>query len=293
MRYRMIVILICITAISRASWVCPVYDVDAMIQGTSSESLASLESWSAEIIPVPVENSTIADYAKWDYAVREEIVLLPPENGSSVGVCLDLGVVPYETRKLTSFRVNGVEIDCQEMLGQYPIPMDEDITVLSENSTVSSYIQRHDWDTGCIRFHALEPEEEYRAYFESEEDFRSAVPETARFYCSLWNIQNREESINIEVEYTVMGWTYITGAEPLHFSLCQPLSWRGPAGECELVFRLPAGENSDEWNVECVGCYEVLLEKPDENTWRLELTGLDIEDIAAVPVFVVHQNRSE
>ncbi len=41
--------------------------------------------------------------------------------------------------------------------------------------------------------------------------------------------------------------------------------------QCELVFRLPAGENCDEWNVACAGCYEASLEKPDENriAWLL------------------------
>ncbi|MCK5115869.1 MAG: hypothetical protein KAR44_04670 [Candidatus Aegiribacteria sp.] len=243
MNFRVVLVIVYLAGSSYASWLCPVYRVDGTGQvcEESSENLAVLESWYATIMPVSVENETMSNYVDWDYTVNERLVLIPPVSGCDILICLDLGVSPELTRELESFTVNGIEMESRAMLGEYQ---------------ADSVLNMHTYNcgNGTVSSHGLRPIEEYRSQFDSEDDFRSAVPETRRFYVDMWVIPcSDEEEIVVQVQYLIHGWTYITGLEPLQFSLCQPLLWNGPLGEGRTVFERPQTDNPQMWFVEFDG----------------------------------------
>ena len=270
MSFRVVLVIVCLSGSSFASWLCPVYRADDTGQacGESSEDIATLKSWYATIMPVVVENETMSDYVDWDYTVSERLVLIPPVSGCDILICLDLGVTPELTRELESFRVNGVEMEPLAMLGEY-------------QADSVFHMNRYNSENGTLSSHGLRPVEEYRSHFDSEDDFRSAVPETRRFYVDMWMIPcSGAEEIVIQVEYLVHGWTYITLFEPLQFSLCQPLLWNGPLGEGQVVFERPHTDGAQMWIVESDGC-ELLA----EDTFCYEV---NVADFSSETVPVLH-----
>lgn len=269
---RVILVILYSAGCSYASWLCPVYRTDSsgLIEGESSENLAMLKSWYATIQPLFIENETMPTLTRWDYSVCENLVLIPPVSGCDILICLDLGVAPELTRELEFFWVNGVLIEPRSMLAGYLIDINNpDEATESYNPSVDSvfHIHRCSRGNGIAVSHGLCPEEEYRSHFDSEDDFRSAVPETRRFYADMWEIPcNGEEEITVQVQYIAHGWTYITGSEPLRFSLCQPLLWNGPISNGYMVFERPWTDDPEMWLVEFDGneliaedthCYEV------------------------------------
>ena len=272
MIFRVILLIFCLAEYSYASWLCPVYRADSsgLVEGESSENLAVLKSWYATIQPLFIENETMPTLTRWDYAVCEDLVLIPPVSGCDILICLDLGAVPELTRELEFFWVNGVLIEPRSMLAGYPIDINNpDEATESYNPPADSvfHIHRCRRGNGIAVSHGLCPEEVYRSRFDSEDDFRSAVPETRRFYADMWEVPcNGEEEITVQVQYIAQGWTYITGSEPLRFSLCQPLLWNGPLGDGRIVFERPWTDDPEMWLVEFDGneliaedthCYEV------------------------------------
>ena len=275
MGYRVILVVLSLTGSLYASWLCPVYRADSSGQVCceSSENLAVLKSWYATIMPVSVENETMSNYVDWDYTVSERLVLIPPVSGCDILICLDLGVAPELTRELESFWVNGVLMEPRAMLGGYPIDPPADSIF---------HIHRFGGERGTVTSHGLRPVEEYRSHFNSEEDFRSAVPETRRFYADMWVIHcSGEEEIVVQVVYLIQGWTYITLLEPLRFSLCQPLLWNGPLGDGRIVFERPWTDGPEMWFVEFNGS-ELLT----ENTvcYEVNVTNLSSETIPVLHV---------
>ncbi len=189
MGFRVVLVIICLAGSSYGSWLCPVYRADSTGQvcGESSENLAVLKSWYATIMPVSVENETMSNYVDWDYTVSERLVLIPPVSGCDILICLDLGVSPELTRELESFTINGVEMEPRAMLGGFPI----DISNMDEEVPPADsifHIHRFERGNGTVSSHGLRPLEEYRSHFDSEDDFRSAVPETRRFYVDMWSM---------------------------------------------------------------------------------------------------------
>ena len=109
MSFRVISVILCLSGYSYASWLCPVYRVDnrGRVEEETSDNLAVLKSWYATIQQVHVQNASMSDYATWDYAVCENLVLIPPVAGCDIFICLDLGTCPELSRELDSFRING------------------------------------------------------------------------------------------------------------------------------------------------------------------------------------------
>ncbi len=264
MGFRTVLVIVCLAGSSYASWLCPVYRADSTGQVCCelSENLAVLKSWYATIMPVSVENETMSNYVDWDYTICERLVLIPPVSGCNILISLDLGVAPELIRELESFWVNGVLMEPRAMLGGYPIDPPADSIF-----HIHRFEDRFGRGDETVSSHGLRPIEEYRSHFDSEEDFRSAVPETRRFYADMWVVPcNGDEEIVIQVVYLIQGWTYITGVEPLRFSLCQPLLWNGPLAEGRIVFERPRTDGPEMWFVEFDGsellventvCYEV------------------------------------
>lgn len=253
MRFRLFVFMIvCITGYSSASWLCPVYRAGSsgLVEDDSSDNLATLSSWYVTIQPTHLENEVMSDYAYWDYIVSERLTFLPPASGCDILICLDLGVVPETVRKLGVFWVNAEEMEQLSMLGSYPIDPHNPDQLYNLPADSLFYIYRFNRENGSVIMHRLSPARIFRARFESEEDFRSAVPETRRFYADMWEIHTDGEEITVSIVYHVRGWTYLTGAEPLLFSLCQPLLWNGPIGEGRIVFECPWTMDTDEWHLE-------------------------------------------
>lgn len=290
MSYRIVSAILCLAGYSYASWLCPVYrtDMNNQVEGMSSENLAVLKSWYATIQPVLIENASMRDYATWDYAVCENLVLIPPVSGCDILVCLDLGVCPEQIRELDSFWVNGTSIEPRRMLGGFPNDMNilDDITEPDYLSTDSEFhMHRYERRSGAVSRHELRSVEEYRARFDSDEDFRSAVPETRRFYADMWEIPcNGEEEIVIQVQYLIQGWTHITGLEPLRFSLCQPLLWNGPLGDGRIVFERPWTDDAEIWLVEFDGS---VLHAEDTYCYEVEVSDLNITEDEPIPFLLV------
>ncbi|MCD4775534.1 MAG: hypothetical protein K8S15_05720 [Candidatus Aegiribacteria sp.] len=290
MNFRILSVILCLAGYSYASWLCPVYrtDISGQVEGESSDNLAVLKSWYVTIQPVLIENTTMLDYATWDYTVCENLVLVPPVSECSILICLDLGVVPELTRELEFFWVNGVLMEPRSMLGGYPNDMNilDEITESNYLSADSElHMHRYERENGAITRHELRSVEEYRSRFESEEDFRSAVPETRRFYADVWEIPcNGEEEIVVQVIYIVRGWTHITGFEPLRFSLCQPLLWNGPLNEGRIVFERPWMDTPEMWYVEFDG-NELLAE--DTHCYEVEISNLNIPKEEPIPFLLV------
>ncbi len=290
MNFRVILLIFCLAGYSYASWLCPVYRADnsGLVEAESSENLAVLKSWYATIQPVLIENETISRFASWDYAVCENLVLIPPVSGCDILICLDLGVVPELTRELEFFWVNGVLMEPRNMLGGYPIDIN-----FSDDETESNYpsadsvlhMHRCGKESGTVTRLELRPVEEYRSLFDSEEHFRSAVPETCQFYADMWEIPcNGEEEIVVQVQYLVQGWTYITGSEPLRFSLCQPLLWNGPLGDGRIVFERPWTDTPEMWFVEFDGC-ELIVD--DTHCYEVDICDFSITEEETIPFLLV------
>lgn len=279
-----VVMIVCITGYSSASWLCPVYRADSsgLVENDSSDNLAALSSWIAVILPVWLENEVM--YADWDYLVTETLTFLPPASGCDILICLDLGVAPEAVRELEVFRVNGEEIEQFSMLGGYPIDLHNPNQLHNSPADSLFHIRRYNRD-GTVTRHGLSPARIYRALFESDEDFRSAVPETRRFYADMWQIPcNGEEEIVVQVQYLVRGWTYITGIEPLLFSLCQPLLWNGPIGEGRIVFERPRTNAPEMWYVEFDGTE--LLEE-DTFCYEVEVRDFSLIEEETIPCLLV------
>ena len=279
--------ILCLAGYSYASWLCPVYRADSSghVEGISSENHAVLKSWYVTIQPVLIENVSMRDYATWDYTICETLVLIPPVSGSDIFICLDLGVCPELIRELEFLWINGVLMEPRSMLGGFPVDRNilDDATESNFISTDSDFhIHRYERASGAITRHELRSVEEYRSRFESDEEFWSAVPETRRFYADVWEIPCKgEEEIVVQVVYTVLGWTHITGFEPLRFSLCQPLLWNGPLGEGRIVFERPHQNDPEMWLVEFDG-KELLAE--DTFCYEVEVSDFSIE---AIPFLLV------
>ncbi len=290
MKFRVILLFFCLSGYSYASWLCPVYRADSsgLVEGESSENLAVLKSWYATIQPVFIENETISSLAYWDYIVSERLVLIPPVSGCDIIICIDLGVAPELERELEFFRVNGVLMEPRSMLGGYPIDInnpDEAAEAYNPPADSVFYIHRCGRENGTVTRHRLRPVEEFRSRFDSDEDFRSAVPETRRFYVDMWEIPcNGEEEIVVQVEYLIQGWTYITGFEPLRFSLCQPLLWNDPLGDGRIVFERPWTDDPQMWSVEFDG-----NELPAEDTYcyEVKISNLSITEEETIPFLLV------
>lgn len=290
MSLRVIFMILYIAGYSYASWLCPVYRADSsgLVEGESSENLAVLKSWYATILPVFIENETVSIPSYWDYVVCENFTLIPPVSGCNILICLDLGVVPEETRELEFFRINGVLTEPRSMIGGYPIDINNpDEATESYNPSADSVFHIHRCGRGSetVVRHGLCPADVYRSHFDSEDDFLSAVPETRRFHADMWEIPcNGEEEIVVQVEYTIRGWTYITGIEPLRFSLCQPLLWNGPIGDGRMVFERPWTDTPGMWFVEFDGD-----ELPAEDTYcyEIEVRDLSVAEEEAIPFLLV------
>ncbi len=290
MSFRVISVILFIAGYSYASWLCPVYRTDSsgLIEGESSKNLAVLKSWYATIQPIFIENETMPTLTRWDYTVCEDLVLIPPVSGCDILICLDLGVVPELTRELEFFRVNGVLMEPRSMLAGYPIDINNpDEATESYNPSADSvfHIHRFGEGDGRVVSHGLCPAEVYRSHFDSEDDFRSAVPETRRFYADMWEIPcNGEEEITVQVQYIAQGWTYITGSEPLRFSLCQPLLWNGPLGNGRIVFERPWTDDPEMWFVEFDGC-ELIVD--DTHCYEAEVGDFSVTEEQTIPFLLV------
>ncbi|MCD4847695.1 MAG: hypothetical protein K8R76_05850 [Candidatus Aegiribacteria sp.] len=290
MHFRVILLIFCLAGFSYASWLCPVYRADSngLIEGESSENLAVLKSWYATIQPVLIKNETSPIPMRWDYTVCETLVLTPPVSGCDILICLDLGVVPELTRELEFFWVDGVLMEPRSMLGGYPIDINNpDKATESYNPSADSVFHIHRCGEAgrAVTSHGLCPEEVYRTHFDSEDDFRSAVPETRRFYADMWEIPcNGEEEIVIQVTYLIHGWTYITGFEPLRFSLCQPLLWNGTLNDGRIVFERPWEDSPEMWFVEFDGC-ELLVD--DTHCYEVEVSDLSITEEETIPFLLI------
>ncbi len=290
MAFRVILVILCLSGYSYASWLCPVYraGINGLVEGESSENLAVLKSWYAIIMPVSLENTTMSTHADWDYLVSEMLLLIPPVSGCDILICLDLGVAPGLKRELEFFWVNGVLMEPRSMLGGLPIDINilDDVTE-SNYPTADSvfHIHRCEEGSGTVTRHRLRPVEEFRSRFDSDEDFWSAVPETRRFYADMWKIPcNGEEEIVVQVQYQIRGWTHITGFEPLRFSLCQPLLWNGPLGDGRIVFERPWTDDPEMWFVEFDGS-ELLAE--DTFCYEVKVKDFSVTEEETIPFLLV------
>jgi len=294
MGLRAVLAVFCLAGYSYASWLCPVYRADSsnLIEGESSENLATLKSWYATIQPVLIENIPMREYATWNYTVCENLVLIPPASGCDILVCLDLGVCPEPERELEFFRVSGVLMETRSMLGGYPVSISNPGEATESNYTSADsvfHIHRYEEGSRTVTRHGLRSVEEFRSRFDSEDDFRSAVPETRQFYTDVWEIPcNGEEEIVVQVQYLIRGWTYITGFEPLRFSLCQPLLWNGPIGEGRIVFERPWTDGPDIWFIEFDGS-ELLAE--DTYCYEVRVRDFSITQEEIIPCLLVEPVR--
>jgi len=232
-------------SVTLGSWICPVFTQEQMLAQAYPESLASASiiEWTSVIRPVPLTNEFMSAYADWDYQINETFVLAPADGTEELYFCLDLGVGPEEQRKLQSISINGAPAQPCSMIAINATEMIEEF----ENGLFMFREKRYG---DGLTPHILEDIESFRARYEREDDFRSAVPECACFYVMLYRIEDPEEEVIIEASYLSQGWTYITGAFPLFYSVLQPGLWQNPISGSTISVDMSGISDRDEWILE-------------------------------------------
>ncbi len=265
-------------AVSRASWICPVFRAPGIDPSDLSSLRASamLESWEVLITPAPFTAEAIREYAEWDYMICERLSMTPIGDSDCIIFCIDLGVVPEGCRELLSVTADGVEITPCSTLARpfYPVDLVEGVDTL--------YIVRQDPFHPSNEVYVIDSMSGYRDRFGSEDEFRSAIPKTARFYTVLYDIHSNGEPFDVEVVYISRGWTYLTGGEPLRFSLLQPGLWMGPVAESSFLFDLSGIPDREDWLIGFMG-----EEFSGDGTLRLYLEDFDSVDIVNYPVLSI------
>jgi hypothetical protein len=235
---------------SRASWVCPVFE-NCGLEWMDFNSLKSGVLWnSLEVVitPVPVTEENIRSFADWNYLIREEFTVVPGEDRQDLLFCLDLGVGPEGIRELVSLTVGGDPFTPCSVLVRRLYPEDQD----TFSDTRLCILREHPGSpqgTPCV----LESLADYRALFSDDEEFWSAVPETARTYAVLIEAGSGGGPAVVEIEYLVRGWTYLLGAEPLRYSLYQPSLWMGAASEASILVDLSGIPDGASWKLDFMG----------------------------------------
>jgi len=144
------------------------------------------------------------------------------------------------------------------------------------------YIVRQDPFHSSNEVYVIDSMSGYRDRFDSEDEFRSAIPETARFYAVLYDIHSNGEPFDVEVVYISRGWTYLTGGEPLRFGLLQPGLWMGPVAESSFLIDLSGIPDREDWLIGFMG-----EEFGGDGTLRLYLEDFDSVDIVNYPVLSI------
>lgn len=232
-------------SVTLGSWICPVFTQEQMLAREFPESLASasIVEWASVIRPVPLINEHMREYADWDYQINETFVLAPVDGTEEFYFCLDLGVGPEEKRKLQSITINGAPAQPCSVIA---INASDCIADYENGLFMFRYREYSDGLTPYI----LEDIETCRARYESEENFRSAIPECASFYAMLYRVEDPGEEVVIEASYLALGWTHLTGAFPLFYSVLQPGLWRNPITGSTISVDLSGISDSDEWLLE-------------------------------------------
>jgi hypothetical protein len=240
-----VLLLLASASVTLGSWICPVFTQEQMLAREFPESLASASiiEWECLIHPVPLINENMRAYADWDYQINETFVLAPVDGTVELYFCLDLGVTPEEKRNLQSITINGAPAQPCSVIA---IPVFDNIADFEDGLFM---IRNREYSDGLTPY-ILEDIETFRAGYENEEDFRSAVPECACFYAMLYRVEDPGEEVIIEASYLAQGWTYITGAAPLFYSVLQPGLWKNPITGSTINVDLSDISNSDEWLLE-------------------------------------------
>jgi len=262
-------------AVSLASWVCPVFKAPS-IDPSDLSSLhppALLESLEVVITPVPISTDAMRDYAEWNYMISESFSITSNDDSGNIVFCIDLGVVPEGRRELLSVKIDGVETAPCSTLARPCSPTD------LESEENSSCIFRQN---SYHPVYSLESISDYRNRFSREEDFRSAIPETARFYVALFDFQTNGKPVDVEIIYISRGWTYLTGGNPLHFSLLQPCLLMNPAAGASLLIDLSGIPQREDWLIEFMG-----NEFNGEDKLKFFFENFDYPDMASYPVLSI------
>jgi hypothetical protein len=265
-------------AVTQASWICPVFRASGIDPSDLSDlsATAMLETWEVVITPIPVTDEAIRDIAQWDYMICERLSMKPEGESGCILFCIDLGVVPEGCRELLSVAADGIEISpCSTLARPF-------YTADAVEGADTLYILRQDPFHSSNEVYVLDSMSGYRERFDSDDDFRSAVPETARFYAVLYGMGSNGEPFDVEVVYISRGWTYLTGVEPLRFSLLQPGLWAGPVSEASFLLDFTGIADREDWLIEFMG-----EEFSGAGSFRLRLEDFDSADIVNYPVLSV------
>jgi hypothetical protein len=229
------------------------------------------------ITPIPVTDETALEYlARWDYMVSERLSMTPVSEADCILFCIDLGVEPESTREFLSVTVDGLEIDPCSTLARPFYPADH----VPGQDTL--FILRDDPFQPDRQVYLLEDMNAYRERFESDDEFRSAVPGSARIYTLLCDIHANGEPFDIEVVYIVRGWTWLDGGIPLEFTLFQPALWEGRVEDGSFLLDLSAVPDREDWVVEFM--YEYI---PVGQNVRLRLEDYELAAPEDCPVLVI------
>lgn len=205
--------------------------------------------------------------------ISESFSITSNNDSGNIIFCIDLGIVPEGRRELLSVKIDGVETAPCSTLARPCSPTDLE---LEENA--SCILRQNSYHP----IYSLESISEYRNRFSREEDFHSAIPETARFYVALLDIQTNGETVDVEIAYISRGWTYLTGGNPLRFSLLQPCLWMNPAAEASLLIDLSGIPQQEDWLIEFMG-----NEFSGEDKLKFFFENFDYPDMASYPVLSI------
>lgn len=241
----LVAVLLASASVTTGSWLCPVFTPEQIPEGEfpASRASASIVRWEGVIRPVPLLDESMRDYAEWDYQINETLVLAPEDDTEEFHICLDLGVGPEERRKLQTITIDGVPVQPCSMIAVNASEL------VSEYESGLFIFGKDRYDDGLTPF-ILKDIDSFRSRFSNEMNFRSAVPECGCFYVMLYRIENPEEELVIEASYISMGWTHLTGAAPLFFSVLQPGLWKGPVTASSITVDLSGIPDRDSWLVE-------------------------------------------
>ena len=271
-------LLALLCCILQASWVCPVFRARSIDTGDPAglPATASLGCWEVVITPTPSTEGEACGLAHWDYMISERLSMNPAGGSGSITFCLDLGVVPEGCRSVLSASSAGIELPACSTLAR---PFYE-----ADRAAVGDtlYVVRRDPFHPSNTVYVLDDMESYRSLFGSEEDFLSAVPETARSFALLYSIPVDGEPFDVEVVYLSRGWSYLAGAEPLVFSLLEPCLWAGPVTEASIVVDMAGVADRDEWRIGFMG-----EEFGGGAALRFRVGDLDVQDVGSCPVLTI------
>ena len=270
--------LLVIAALAYASWVCPVFRTE-IADPTDPAGLggqAELRCWEVVITPTAITDESLQGFAEWDYMVCERLSMVPVTGTEQILFCIDLGVVPEGVRELLSVSVDGLELLPCSSLARPSYPADHVAGV------DTLYLVRQDPHHPGFSLYVLDSMDSYRSRFENEDDFRSAVPETARFYTVLFDIPVDSEPFDVEAVYIAKGWAYVTGAEPLDFTLLQPGLWPGSVGEGSILVDMTGIPDREQWLIRFME-----EEYTGDGPLRFRVEDFDVTDITVFPVLTV------